>query len=294
MVSGCVSERVKNCLLCGSGDSREFYAGILRAGKNREVEVGVVKCCQCGLVYTNPRPRPDAIDQINISIHDRRDLSDFYRVHLGDLEFNTKRARKWLEEIEGYKQGGLLLDVGCATGTFLVEARRRGWRVAGVEACERTALFARNELKLNVFPGKLGQDVFFSPSYFDVITMWDVLEHLQDPFSTLRCVKEVLRDDGLLVVQTPNIESFLSRLLKAKWEGLCLPLHLYHFSVDTLKALLDRAGFRPIRIETWEPHTAVLKLYLDGKERGEVGINLKPGPNDGGWIVAISEKGKGE
>jgi SAM-dependent methyltransferase len=155
-----------------------------------------------------------------------------------------------LHKVQAHRQGGSLLDVGCADGLFLHLAQSAGWEVRGVEMAESSAAYARETYQLDVLPGDL-RHANFPDQYFDVITFWHVLEHLHDPLGELHEAYRVLKPEGLLVVDVPNIASWQANFFGADWRALDVPRHLYHFSPDTLKAMLARAGFACFKTSYW-------------------------------------------
>lgn len=141
---------------------------------------------------------------------------------------------------------GRLLDVGCAMGLFLEQAKRVGWQVAGVEISEYSAAYTREHLNVDVFAGNMQQlveDGVISPHSFDVVTVWDTLEHLQDPSSFLATLHRVLKRDGLLFLSTVNIDGVVAERDGEHWHFFAPPGHLFYFSERTLKGFLEKAGF---------------------------------------------------
>lgn len=197
----------------------------------------IVRCLRCGLVYVNP--------QGNI-----RDIYLYYRnmqddVYVAEEQGRRISAKIILKKISRYKRKGRILDIGCATGFLLDEARKQGWETYGVELSRWTAHYARERFNLNVFEGIL-KKARFPSSYFDAILLIDSIEHLIDPKDTLQEVRRILNPEGVLAVSTPDIDSFMSRFLKARWWGI-KQSHLYYFSRKTLSQLLDVTGFKVVK-----------------------------------------------
>jgi SAM-dependent methyltransferase len=142
------------------------------------------------------------------------------------------------------------LDVGANDGFFLHLARQSGWDVQGVEIAESAAAYAREVFDLDVFVGQL-TEANFPDQAFDVVTFWHVLEHVHDPLGHLQETYRILKPGGLLIVEVPNISSWQARLFGARWRALDTPRHLYHFSPDSLKAMLQKAGFMCFRVGYW-------------------------------------------
>jgi predicted SAM-dependent methyltransferase len=143
-----------------------------------------------------------------------------------------------------------------------------GWEVNGVEPNPMASEYARNELGLNVITGFL-EDVEYPEEYFDVITLWHVLEHLSDPSRTLRRIHKLLKPDGLLVITTPNLNSFDAQIFGHCWIGYELPRHYYVFSLETLNDILQKAGFKLLGVRyIYGSHAAFmssLRFWLRGQ-----------------------------
>jgi len=140
-----------------------------------------------------------------------------------------------------------LLDVGCGSGRFLARMRDLGWTVCGVEPDPEAAERARG-LGLTVHTGTLSQAGFPSAA-FDVVTLWEVIEHLPNPVEALVEVARVLRPDGLLVLSTPNVESLAARWFGAYWFNADVPRHVALYTPQALRRLLERAGFSTHRLD---------------------------------------------
>jgi SAM-dependent methyltransferase len=143
--------------------------------------------------------------------------------------------------------GRRLLDVGCATGFFLEAAQARGWNVQGLEVSAYAADYARQRLGLAVDIGSIA-----SPppglGEFDVVTLWDVIEHLERPDQALRSIRGMLRPRGLLVISTGDYGSLLRRITGRKWRLFADPTHRFFFDERTLRALLVETGYGVINV----------------------------------------------
>jgi SAM-dependent methyltransferase len=138
--------------------------------------------------------------------------------------------------------GGRLLDVGSGTGIFLEEVLRSGrWQAIGLEPTEKAAAYTRDALKIEVHTGRFS-DSNLPLGAFDVITLWNVLEHVPFPTADLRRALELLRPGGRIIFTVPNVESLEAGLFGRYWVGWDLPRHLYLFPRATLRALLRDLG----------------------------------------------------
>jgi 2-polyprenyl-3-methyl-5-hydroxy-6-metoxy-1,4-benzoquinol methylase len=139
---------------------------------------------------------------------------------------------------------GRVLDVGCAAGYFLEVMAGRGFDVSGVEPSAGIAAEADRRLGGGrVHNGTLA-DAPYDDQTFDLITFWDVVEHIPDPVADLRRAHRLLRPGGTLLVETQNVESHFARLMGRRWQHYKQAEHLYHFSPSTVTRLLDAGGFR--------------------------------------------------
>jgi 2-polyprenyl-3-methyl-5-hydroxy-6-metoxy-1,4-benzoquinol methylase len=206
-------------------------------------DFNLVQCQDCGLRYLNPRPSPEEMNGYYPSA---------YREFRASIDESLRRSyqEEKLHKLQAHSQGGRLLDVGCADGLFLHLARLAGYEVQGVEMAEGSTAHAQEMYELDVFTGGL-REASFPDEYFDVVTFWHVLEHLHEPLGDMRETHRILRPDGLLIVEVPNIASWQARLCSNDWIALDVPRHLYHFSADTLRAMLAQAGFACIEIGYW-------------------------------------------
>lgn len=161
--------------------------------------------------------------------------------YLAQRESRRLTFERELDAIEALQPRGDLLDVGCYTGFFLECARERGWHVSGVEPSRWAARHAASELGLDVFNGPIER--YDSDRTFDVITMWDVLEHVPNPVEVLTILRRHQRPDSLLVFATHNLDTAVARALGRRFP-LFMEMHTVHFNNRTLQMLLDRAGYR--------------------------------------------------
>jgi 2-polyprenyl-3-methyl-5-hydroxy-6-metoxy-1,4-benzoquinol methylase len=249
------------CNLCGSWDTRELHPerdGIANLDANdlfacTSSAYGhcgpIVRCTACGLIRQNPQPQPTDLVQAYQEVADER-----YEEEASGRVETFSRA---LRDIQRHESGGRLLDVGCHIGIFLEVARKAGWETYGVEPSRWSAQRARAR-GLNVQDGTLAE-ADLPPDMFDVITMWDVIEHLADPLEELRRAYRLLRPNGLLAISTMNVDTWFPRLLGRRWPWY-MQMHLYYFTPKTLRRMLDQAGFEMFEMV---PHKRIVRLaYL--------------------------------
>lgn len=152
---------------------------------------------------------------------------------------------KWLSKIDRHiPAGGRLLDIGCATGTFLERAQQKGWRVAGVEISLFASTEAKKKFNSAIWNGTLAA-AHYSTEAFDVVTVFDVVEHLVDPVSFINEIWRILKPTGILVLTTPNTSSLSCQLLGKHWPQF-KPEHCSYFSGVLLSKLLAENRFYPV------------------------------------------------
>jgi spore maturation protein CgeB len=221
-----------SCICC-SGKPR--YRGSKHGHK-------LYSCPDCQLLFVHPLP--DFSLQIYTDDYFAGAKEGFgYTDYDADKEPMKDTFLVYLKRISHYHRlpGKRLFDVGAATGFFLNLARAEGFDVAGVEPADYAAGIARGK-GLDVKTGILEQGLL-SPESFDVITMWDVIEHVPDPRATMSQVYEALRPGGILAINTPNSSSLYARVMGLRWHLVVPPEHLFLFGEPSLRELLKDKGF---------------------------------------------------
>jgi 2-polyprenyl-3-methyl-5-hydroxy-6-metoxy-1,4-benzoquinol methylase len=235
------------CLLCG---------GARRQVLHERKPFRIVRCADCALVYTLPRLPPDAIRAMYQTEYWKSDAArDFgYTDYLADEPCYVRTFRMRGRWIARHKPPpGRLLDVGCAAGFALTALRELRYDVFGVEISQRMAEVARRRVGAErVHCGVLEEVERLRPfdGPFDVITMFDVVEHVEDPVALLACARRLLAPGGIVVLETQNVSSLFARLLGVRWQHYKFQEHLYHFDPRTLAALLRKAG---LDLSQWTP-----------------------------------------
>jgi len=249
------------CCLCGSWDAQELYPASERRNGHGSTDLyactstafgmcgPIVKCVRCGLVYQSPIPSGEEIIDAYDGVVDER--------YVEERSGRIETFGRDLAAVERHERGGKLLDVGCHLGLFLEVARERGWDVTGVEPSHWSVEQARKG-GLDVRHGTL-ETVHFPDETFDVVTMWDVVEHLPDPLGELKRMHRILRPDGLLALSTMNVDALFPRLAGRRWPWY-MQMHLVYFSRRTLHNMLTKAGYQVIDVTS---HRRVVRLsYL--------------------------------
>lgn len=241
------------CAVCGADRPIPLYRPPASPGP-------VVRCAVCSMVYVSPRERTAALifdgDQFagdplraSASAHDlvgRWEAAHLVSAldHAAVLRRNHRAA---LARIARHaRPPGRLLDFGCGFGFFLDAARADGWDVAGLDPLPGHGAYARGALGLDVVSDTLRPDAF-PPASFDVITAFQVFEHLPDPRAELAALRRLLRPGGLVVVEVPNVATPLVRLLGPRHRHFVAD-HLWFFAPATLRRFLAAGGFDVLEV----------------------------------------------
>lgn len=201
----------------------------------------VVRCMTCGLVYAiSKEPTSDIVA-------DYVDMEDLE--YLKEEAGRRAQARIVLSKIRKFKNHGRMLDIGGGPAFFLDEAKRQGWEVQGVDLSRWAKEYSKKNFDIDIFQGAL-QGATFPDRSFDAVVMNDVIEHLEDPKGALKEIRRILKNDGVLYLSTPDIDSILSRLLRAKWWGIN-KYHLFYFSKKTLEIMFEEVGFKSLRYSSY-------------------------------------------
>jgi SAM-dependent methyltransferase len=253
---------VKCCPFCDG--SRSTVVHSLTAPGGRIAEVFELRECRtCGIVFLDPRLDERALTRL----YDE----DFYfstgwsyrslAAQIIEL-IQVQRRRR----VERYVRPGQLLDIGSGDGSFVHHMARHGWDATGIDPSPAALQFAGHCRSGGRFLQGSLEDYAGSAGSLDLITMWQVLEHIGQPRQALRRCHDLLRPGGLLVASVPNIEGWSSRLTGERWWGLDVPRHLVHYSPVTLSRAVERSGLRVVRIRhrslQYDPY-ALLHSSLD-------------------------------
>jgi len=235
-----------DCGLCGSKERRLLF---------QDGPFSVVTCARCDLTYVTPRLLDTTLLE---KVYDEgywrsgapkdRGYGDYRR----DAPLYLATYRRRMKVVRRHFAGpGRVLDVGCAAGYFLSVMKDAGWQVTGLEPSDAIRPQAEERLgKENVRGGLLGQ-LELPAGAFDLVTMWDVLEHIPDVVGAVREVRRLLAPGGKFLVETQDVNSLAARALGKRWQHYKHAEHIYHFNERTLADVLGRAGFRVLENRPW-------------------------------------------
>jgi len=211
----------------------------------------IVQCRNCGLVYVNPIEHPERLANEDNNIDmliDAIGPSEYQQIYLAEADVKSKLYHMILDRIGTFTGApGNLLDIGSFLGLFMKIAESRGWQCKGIEPEKDAWRYSVQELGLDVCYGSI-RTCDFPPESFDAITMLQVLEHTLDPYLTLRRIHGLLRPNGILVTEVPNIDCLSFKLLGKRHRHFAKH-HFTFFTTETLTTLLNRSGYQVLRVD---------------------------------------------
>lgn len=240
-------QRPESCNICGSNEGEVITTADPKDLLGADLPLyPIIRCGGCGLVYAEGRKDADFLK----GLYDEKYYDGRYKGgYTGYVKRREEGVRACATKVEMIRQWvprkGRILDVGCAAGFFLEAARRAGWEAHGVEHSAYASEEARQQ-GLEVVTGTL-KDAAYPDGHFDAVTFWGVIGHVNDPSGNVREACRALKPGGLILLHTPNEETF-SEANKYKGAGWYrAPLQLHFFSEPTLGELLRRNGFERVK-----------------------------------------------
>lgn len=232
-----------DCPICASSENRLFLRSRdFRFGLSSEL-FQIVKCRECGFIFLNPRPVKNAIGDFYPADFNQRDRSLSYKI----IEPYFKIVqRDTLRILKKHKPSGKALDIGCGNGDFVFALRKEGYDAWGVEPNPGSQALASQELKGHILYKGLEESNFTSGT-FDVITMFQSLEHIHDLNALFMEIGRIAKDDAIFYICVPNMNFFEFRIFGPYAYNLEVPRHLYFFTRQTLRRLIEKSGLKSIR-----------------------------------------------
>ena len=282
----------QQCRACGSSDSELLF----QIGENR-----VARCSGCSHVFLDIVHTPESIRKMYEGYENPG--NDFYFERIDD-EVNA-HFDGYLQRCREYCKTGAasprILDIGCGNGSLLARAKKMGFTCEGIETNEPLAETVRKKLDCAVH-SKLLSDCTFPGETFDVVTMYDLIEHLQDPIDDLHRVHSWLKPGGVLFVLTPNDDALLRRVARLAYRmslrmvhrpmhTLYYPHHLSYFTAQSLRSLFEGIGLDVAWIETRNQEMS--RLNVSGMDRLAVSLIFaasRPFPGSGGKLLAWARR----
>ena len=251
-----------DCRLCSSENWKPMFRK-----QHKDMEFQIVRCNNCGFIFMNPMLTEEGIKKVYNSEYfhdysssvidekDRKSANIFYHYLLKKIEKQT-----------GMNKGNLL-DIGCATGLFLdsVKKANPGWRLYGCDTSRECVELGRKGLKLNLKVGEI-ENCNYPENFFELVTMFEVIEHIRSPMTSLKEINRVMKKGGYLVIQTGNNDSLISKIYGKKHSYFII-YHVSYFSLKTIKMALEKNGFNVIKIGGIH--------YSQEVQLSELGFNVK-------------------
>ncbi len=214
----------------------------------------IMKCRDCDLIFADQ----SSIKKTKEELYNKEYFTRSFFLDCGK-DYENRKSKKvdnfkeGIKLIEKYSTKGKILDLGCATGVFLDIAKKRGWDSYGIDISKYASDYAKKNFKLNVNQGELKKTKFPNED-FDVITMWDFIEHVSDPKKILEKSYRILKPNGIIFILTTNENSLMCWLANSLYKikikffaKLVHPFHHnYYFSEKTLNKYLQKTGFKTI------------------------------------------------
>jgi len=236
----------QQCLLSGSTDLQPLKG-----------YPGLVKSRPLGFVFEKRIPGSEEL-QKHYAGYSRND-------YLSPV--TIRRYQELLDFFEPYRRTGKILDLGCGVGYFLEEAARRGWQVYGTEFTDEAVRICRDK-GIQMKQGRTTADMFPQDS-FDIITSFEVIEHINYPLEEMNCIRRFLRHGGLFYCTTPNFNALERYRLKAAYRVIAYPEHLSYYTPHTFHYLMRRNGMKKIFLRT--TGLSISTLLGDKKTQGAAG-----------------------
>ena len=226
-------ERSNECLIC---KNRNIKTKFLIKGYT------IKECRTCSFTFLDYVFSDERSHQFyNRSYFEGSETDKGYENYEKCETFLTRNFLKRLNVIKKFVNNGSVLDIGCGYGFFL-NCLDDNYTGVGVDVSTHAIEYAKNRLNVNAIAGQL-DDCSFPNKSFEIITMWDTIEHLNRPESIFKEINKLLSDEGVLAITTGNVASFISKIFGKKWHLYNLPEHLWFFSYRTIQKFLNKYGF---------------------------------------------------
>ena len=227
------------CPWCGS-DKAQINLWLKDEFLTKE-DFHICECLNCGLLYTMPRPDEEKIGNYYKSeeYYSHQENKKGFIPKIYESVKKTNLKHKYKIATEGLKVGKLL-DIGCGVGDFLHTVETHGWECIGVEPSEEAKEIARQRTKAQIIKSKELENI--PEQTFDIITMWHVLEHVDNLKWQVEQLQRLIKPTGRIVIALPNYKSYDGQYYKEKWAAYDVPRHLNHFNRNTIAKIFKTKG----------------------------------------------------
>lgn len=251
-----------NCYSCNADDFKVFEIGqddlTGKPGNFR-----YVKCSKCGLVYQNPRVHlsqiKDFYDDSYIA-HKKKNIGKILSpLYNWAFSKHDNDKIKLISKFKRLSSNLEILDVGCAVGTFLLALKKKF--NSGISGVDFKSFPDNGEMKdIELYCG-LFYEQNFKKKKFDIITMWHFLEHCYDPLRSLLKAKEIIKDDGIIIIEVPRLDSVTYMLYKERWPGLQAPQHTVVFDKKSFVSFIEKSGLKVVSYLPYGAFPAYFYIY---------------------------------
>lgn len=215
----------------------------------------ILECKECGMLYTTPRPNKDEIGRYYKSeeYYSHQENKEGFIPKVYEKVKSVNLKNKYGIATEG-KEKGKALDIGCGVGDFLHTMEQHGWDCTGVEPSEDAKVIAKKRIKGQLLSSEEQENL--PDSSFDIITMWHVLEHVDDIRWQIQQLHRLCKPGGRIIIALPNYKSYDGQYYKAEWAAYDVPRHLNHFNKENLIKILEESGLRHVKTEklVWDAY----------------------------------------
>ncbi|MEO7989455.1 MAG: class I SAM-dependent methyltransferase [Chryseolinea sp.] len=246
-------DQFNTCFLCGSDSLLQL--------KGYEQNY-LVRCSSCRFVFCQRKPSVDEL-KAHYALYPRANAIS---------EITLKRYDALLDTFEPYRKTNNIIDVGCGDGFFLEVAKKRKWNVFGTEFTQEAIdLCQQKGIQMTVSPLN---PKHYGSEFFDVITSFEVIEHINTPLDELKSFSAILRKGGIVYVTTPNFNSISRNILKEKWNIIEYPEHLSYYTASTLTYLFQKNNFKRSEISTTGISISRLRASSSSKNSAPSSTNV--------------------
>jgi len=221
-----MSSSFNSCILCSSNNLINL---------NKYKHAYLTKCKECKFVFSKIRPSEDELIKHYTNYPSNEVIS----------YITVRRYNELLDQFEEFRKSNNIIDVGCGDGFFLDEAKKRGWNVYGTEY-RLESVNKCLEKGINIKLGKL-TSLHYPIDFFDIITSFEVIEHINNPSEEIIEFKKILRPGGIVYITTPNFNSMSRYFLGRKWNIIEYPEHLSYYTALTLKNAFQKNNFKLLK-----------------------------------------------
>ncbi len=246
-------EKNNSCVLCGFRES-----SVLFLAKDRMFDLPgtftLKRCKKCQLVFINPQPKPSNLKMYypsdayySYDVSKRKGLFGILREYLVKYYYKPTmlssifaRLIQNVPAMPTWNRSRKFLDLGCGSGETMLLLKKLGWEVHGLDIDKNAIKYAKARGLTDARYGTYKDIANYKDGFFDAVRLYHVIEHLDDPRLCLKLIKKKLKKGGELIIGTPNVESFASRLFGRYWYNLDAPRHLFLFSPRTLRRMVEK------------------------------------------------------